>query len=402
MVLAGCLLAASCGGEPQEVEAGPGAASTPTTVALTSTVGDLQDQRTPTVNDLADKPASYGVWNKLPDAPIPGRAGAVLANVGSEVIVFGGDSAVCPAGADCDILTPPHTSGAAFDLDAGTWRSIADAPVSMAWVGSVVVGSQVYALSNCSDGPRCPDGPAMLRYDVPTDAWDVLAAPPRGFYTLTAVGNRVVAYRGSDDAGDGADYRFDEVANQWLPIPDDPMPAMFDRFVVDLGGQLFLFGSVIGGDAKAVASFDFETSTWTERATGPRGFQAWRVGTVVYLNAHFSPEGGGIYDPASDEWSSLPPGPSDPSWRGDAAGVLAGEDSVFSYASGWILEVVGDEPRWRYIGDRPDTLALRRGEGAVVTAVSTSSGADGMFVFGGFDFGDDGEQVPASGWTWTN
>lgn len=401
VLLAAGTVVAACGGGSEAPQVGVSAGTTQTPVPLTSSVGDLRDQLTETAVELQDVPVSSGGWSELPEAPIPARAGAAVAVVGSEVVVFGGADAVCPPGADCDILTPRLTSAAALDLETLQWRVLADAPVAVDRAQPVVLDGLVYALSNCLDGPLCPGGPVLLRYDVAGDDWTVLPAPPRDYYGLATVGDRLIAYRGSDEGGPGSDYRFDEVANQWLALPDDPLPAVFDRFVVDHDGELLLFGSLIGGESKLVASFDFSTSTWTARTPGPRGYQAWGVGDVVYLNAHFGPEGGGIYVPDTDEWMPFPAGPADETWRGDAAGVISARESVFSYSSGWVLDVVGDSPSWTYVEDRPLPEGLIRGEGASVVAVPLEGATAGVLVFGGFDFTSDLQTLAAPTWLWT-
>ena len=75
-------------------------------------------------------PVATGAWEQLDDLPIPGRATAVTFWVDGELVVVGGDTFTCPAGADCVVPEDPtFADGAALDPSTGTWREIPDAPV---------------------------------------------------------------------------------------------------------------------------------------------------------------------------------------------------------------------------------------------------------------------------------
>ena len=99
-----------------------------------------------------------GAFTDLPDAPLTARNDAVLATVGDEVIVFGGDDYTCPPTADCALPDrPPFNDDAAFNVAARTWRPIADEPIQLAGVpGEALhqvsaVDGELFAISNSDE-----------------------------------------------------------------------------------------------------------------------------------------------------------------------------------------------------------------------------------------------------------
>ena len=84
-------------------------------------------------------------WERLPDPPLSPRNGTVSVWTGDEVLVVGGDEWSCPPNASCATPEfPPLGDGAAYDPEAKTWRSIADAPVPFAWAETAVIDGTVY------------------------------------------------------------------------------------------------------------------------------------------------------------------------------------------------------------------------------------------------------------------
>jgi len=342
-------------------------------------------------------PAPVGQWAPVPDAPLSGRVGAVLVSAGDEIFVFGGSRAACPGDSDCELpQEPPFSDGAAFSLQSGDWRTLADAPIGIERAPAVVLGDAIYFLHICSDGPRCPDGGALLRYSPGTDEWDSLSAPPDDFYGLVVVGERLIAFRDSDENGERPDYIYDPSADVWNAIPDDPLPSVFDRQAVAFNNRLLLFGTpfgtpIGGASTELAASFDFEAGTWTELPeSGSTGFQAWPIGDLIYLNPHFSRADGGIYNPATATWSDLPAPPEAASWRSDMAGVIGTDEGVFSYTEGWILDT--REGAWLEIPPRPN--ADQFGNESVTAAGSW------LFVFGGQTSSIEEFELVNQAWVW--
>lgn len=311
----------------------------------------------PSSQGPSGSPGDAGGWEQLPAPPLSGRTGALVAAVGDTIVVAGGWSFLCPPGADCTFPeVPPFADGAAYDVDSGEWRRIADAPVGFTGVASAVAGADLYALSQCELGPLCPAGRSLLRYRSGADEWDVLPGPEAGEvltgFGLIAVDDGVVAFSLSDEYESKADHRFVASEGRWEALPNDPLPEVYDRFLVEYGGRLMLFGSPRGSgnrQTKLAAAYEPGSGAWEERAaSGTMGYQVWRAGERLYLNPHFRGGGGGVYDPALDRWSPFPAGP-----HHDMAGLIGADEAHYAYASGWVLDTRSGG--WREIDERPDT-----------------------------------------------
>jgi hypothetical protein len=334
-------------------------------------------------------------WSQLPEAPLSGRTGASVATVGDRLFVFGGSSLLCPPGADCALPPdPPFTDGAILDLATGSWTPMADLPSSLILTATVVVGDDIYGLGRCGGPQDCPGATRFLRYNTTEDTWQelpLLAAA--GSFRLVALGEDVVAYATTDELGPVADQLYDVAAGAWHPLPDDPLPPVYDRFAVAFDGQLLLFGSPLGGGStKVVAALDPTAQSWESlRESGTQGFQAWRIGSEIVLNPHFGLSAeGGVYDPVEKQWSNLPEGPAAETWNGDMAGVVGSDEATFEYAYGWVLDSTTDT--WIEIPPRPGSTTT---SDSTIAAVGTS-----LVVFGGQRWtGSNGELLNEI-WRW--
>jgi hypothetical protein len=331
-------------------------------------------------------------WTKLPDPPLSGRSNALVVTVGDTIVVSGGWEWLCPPGADCvGPRTPPYADGAAYDLNTGSWRTIADAPAGFVRGASAVIGHDVYALAQCGSG-TCPAGRALLRYRSDADAWDMLPAPDQmGDYSLVAVRDGVVAYRRSDEGGSTPDYRFIPDQDRWEALPDDPLPPVYDRFVVAYDERLMVFGTPIARDAaktKLAAVYDPQSDAWQELAESEtQGYQVWRAGPLLYLNPHFGRGGGGIYDPTANAWRPLPDPP-----HHDLAGIITEDGSAYEYSSGWVRDTRAG--RWLEIEPRPDAEE-------VYDEVVAEAPNRGMVVFGGQSWAGGRGELVAHTWLWS-
>ncbi len=187
------------------------------------------------VDPTVPAPGADG-WQVVSPSPLSARTNAVAVWTGTEVLVIGGEPrASCPPNASCavtdlDVLA----DGAAYDPQSGTWRSIAPSPVPVSGFDSfAVAGGSVYVLSALN----------FMRYVITEDRWE----QPRGpadqpyAYSLVATGDSVVAYRGSDENGERPDLLFDQASATWHELPADPLSPSFNRAIVAVGADLYLF-----------------------------------------------------------------------------------------------------------------------------------------------------------------
>lgn len=151
-----------------------------------------------------------GRWEELPAPPLSPRARVVGVWTGSEVLLVGGDTWLCPPNASCVAPDePPLSDGAALDPDTGSWRAIAPSPLPFSYASTAVLGDDVYFLVESGDGVAGAR-PVLLKYSLPDDRWEELPGPPRaGLGSLVAAGEVLVAFAGSDEQGEVPDQFYD-------------------------------------------------------------------------------------------------------------------------------------------------------------------------------------------------
>lgn len=341
-------------------------------------------------------------WSRLPDPPLNERVDAGLVALDDHrAVVLGGSGAACPPTAACAGPPDPGLDDAALlDLSTGIWRALPAMPVGVPTPRAVAVGDLVYVLGTCLDPERCAHPPALLRLDLATESWTSFPAPDaEGYGRLVALGDRVVHVIDSDESGEVPDEVFDPATGTWTALPDDPLPDSFDRFALARDGDLYLFGSPIGGSGgttstKIAAVYGAERDAWADLPeSGRPGFQVWDVGDHLVLNGHFSPDHGGLFDPTTEMWSDVPAPPEDPSWRGDMAGAVGDDTAAYAGTDGWILDVTTRS--WIDVPPRPGDDAVRDQE--AVTAVGRA-----LVVVGGAHWpAGGGGALLHEAWVWT-
>ncbi len=366
----------------------------------------------------AGAPVREARWEQLPDPPLSGRLASMVASIGDRIYVAGGWDFLCPPGASCVAPTdPPFRDGALFSLETGEWSAIADAPLGVMPMATAVFGEDIYVANACVVESDCPDGESMLRYRSADDAWEVLPGVEDGGIPgdkLLATDGGVVAYWSTEERGERTDHRFLPGEERWAPLPDDPLPALYDRFMVEHEGRLYLFGSPVArGEerTKLAAVYDPGTDAWQELSdAGTQGYQVWRIGARMYLNPHFGRNAGpgGVYEPGSDTWEHLPEPPDVDSWRNDMAGILGHDEAFYEYANGWVLDTRDDT--WLEIEPHPDVAVDIRDDGIPAPPNQTTGiyqqvvavGPDRtLILFGGERWiGGEGELFTNT-WQWT-
>lgn len=331
-------------------------------------------------------------WSAFDLGPLGARSDPVVVAIDLEVLVVGGNNFICPPNADC--ASPdeaPLRDAAIFDTETLEWRAAADAPFGIDHGEAATVDTAAYVITQCEKHPSCPRGRAMVRYDAGSDAWTTLAAVPgTGYHQLVPVGGELYAVSATDEAP-AADYRYKVEADTWVALDPAPMPPVFDRFGVDVGGSLVVYGAPLDGDDrdKFVASYDPVENTWAPLRRAPSGgWQVFDVDDTVVLNPHFGSEAGGVHEVSTDTWSPLPAPPSSDRWRGDIAGVIGEGQASYAYAGGWMLDLRNGA--WLEVG--PNNA---NSSGASLTTVG-----DALFVAGGHHWTDSDELVEAEAFLW--
>jgi Galactose oxidase, central domain/Kelch motif len=219
-------------------------------------------------------------WRAGPELPVAVNH-AMAATVGGAVDVFGG------------YRSDGKPSAAAFRLDHGGWRRLADMPEGRAAGTAVAVGGKAYLAGGIG-----PEGLArtMLVLDAAANRWSVAPGPPTPREHLGGaaadgkvytVGGRV---RGRGDL-DAVEV-FDPAAARWTALAPLPTPrgglgatATANGFVVAAGGEPSSERTTTFAEAEAL---DIRTGAWRSLPPMPsprHGLGVAAIGTVVYTLA---------------------------------------------------------------------------------------------------------------------
>jgi hypothetical protein len=369
--------------------------------------GGPPDQAPPGIETPAAVEAAGG-WERLPQAPLSARHGAVAVRLDDALVVLGGrDTPACPPGAGCVAPAAPGLSdGARFDPSTRRWTRIADAPAAVVEADTAVLTGSMYLWLPGEAGP------AFLAYHADTDRWERLPVPPAApmYLDLATAGDHLVGYAGSHEGGQRADLLFDPAQRRWSELPVDPLAPSFDRSMVWAGGQLVLLALDLvesPGSAEPslyrAAALDLESNTWRRLPDSEiaGGYGPWSaVGSRVINPSVGTSDGGevndwgreyphgGVLDLATGRWSALPPAVGEPEPSRYASMPAAG-DAALLVGQGWALDPAAG--RWEPLA--PPEGAGEEGQAAAV--------GDGRYhLWGGVRWSADGE-LTDQGWTWT-
>jgi hypothetical protein len=222
----------------------------------------------------------------IPDPPLADRVAELVVPMGDSVFVWGGFVPNHQDGSE-----PPFRDGAIADLDDGTWRLVADAPLDSGFATGVWTGSEV-VVSNTG---------RIAAYDPAADSWRLLTleADLSGeTQYLALLGNEVVL--------PFAGWAWNVDDDTWRQIAVAPSVLTEPRMDV-VGDDLVVSGAPV---------------------SVPTGTMALR------------------YDAESDAWSKLSP-PGTQVYQGDATGVVGNELVVVSWWSMRSQAMDLDTLRWR-------------------------------------------------------
>ncbi|HET6560432.1 MAG TPA: kelch repeat-containing protein [Marmoricola sp.] len=353
-------------------------------------------------------------WHRLPDPPLSPRTHAVVVGVGDRMLVVGGWEFLCPPSADCAGPEGPlFDDGAVYDRATDSWSPIASPPfgVRRTEYATASLSGSAYLLTGCAEGPTCDARPRLISYDLDDNAWtDHGPVPgPKRHRQLVALGQTLLAYSGSDEHGEVADWVFDPGRGSWSELPDDPLPLTFDRFAVPVGDQLVLAGSSSAAldsgksSGKLAARFDRKGGTWTRLpdAPGP-GYQLLPADDGALLNGHFIDAPGWLVDPDTWTWSALPQQTGE---QNDLAGVLGADRAVFDIPNS-LGQTTSTVRVFAYdtVAEQFVTIPAPPGRVDVYDGSSTALGRD-LFVLGGQRWAGDGVtgdgELVGDAWVWT-
>ena len=205
----------------------------------------MGDDHNNAVDSAAFDPAK-GTWRAIAEAPLSPRSGQAMVWTGTEMLVWGGR-----------VGNTFYYDGAAYDPATDTWRRLAPAPFNakdpvMVWTGQEAV---VLGVMGDSDNPAIGEYTGGATYDPSTNEWRTLASSPVSVYARLGkvwwTGESIVAANvgiggGQTDPVPGQLARYDLAADRWT--------------VADIGPSSAVVG-VPGSDGRASTFIDlpFET-----------------------------------------------------------------------------------------------------------------------------------------------
>lgn len=371
----------------------------PTTVAMSSTTSTT---RAPTTSVA---PVVYAPgWNRLPDPPLAPRSYSISVTIGDEVYVIGGTEYVCRPGDNCALNGRTFADGAAFNLSLGTWRTLAEAPVELAYIDAAVVGSDIFVM----EGSFSMAERRLFRYDTIGDEWHEIEVPEGAGAGLEADADRLIVWilKGEfvdteSSGGARTNWLYSPATDQWTALPDHERWSYESRGFCRTEIGLLLVAvrpgpddTTTDADLTGLVTIDLlapGTAQWeTLTADSPRGWGSTLCldsKVVVGVPGH-GQSIGGVFDLTTRAWSDLPPPPPDPN-RPPFAGVVDGAETAYTgRVGGRLIDLASLE--WSTL----TTLDAR-------TTAATATVGDRLFVMGGQDwevFDDGGPHGDA--WLW--
>jgi hypothetical protein len=336
-------------------------------------------------------------WTRLPDPPLSPRVAAIAVGLEDRLLVVGGeDGPPCPPNADCAAAPDPRRDGASYDPATRNWTPVAAAPVGvLSQDPHVVAGDLLFILT--ADG--------LISYDPAEDSWTRHPAPEGDHrdLRLVALGDQPAAVAGERRTDSPPDEVYDPDAEDWVPLPADPLGPSFDRVFTDTptGAVLTAKQSVPdpGSAEPAVvraALLSTDLTTWQKLPDSDiiGGYRwAWTGKRLVDPTLGEADGGqidnwgrslpyGGTFDPESATWGRLPGAPA-------------------AYSGGWMVEALGGPVSasggWLY-DDRTESWSeLSPPAGAPQLPGAAVWVGDDLFVVGGQYEDRPGQQGLAGG-----
>lgn len=183
-------------------------------------------------------------WTSLRPMPTP-RAGLATAVVGNRLFAIGGRTGTTPASGVA------LTAVEAYNIVAGTWRTVSPLPVAVMDTFAVSHGGRIYVIGGATMG-NVPVGLVQI-YNVAKNRWS-LGSPmptPRANLALAKCGSVILALGGRLDLGVSTIVEAYEIPKNAWKTGLAPMPtAKSEHAAAFHGGRIYATGSGIFGAAR--------------------------------------------------------------------------------------------------------------------------------------------------------
>ena len=265
-------------------------------------------------------------------------------------VVWTGKYAVAFDGLDRD--GAPVAGAALYDPVSDAWLSAADPPAGVGAAGrvnglAVWTGGEALVL-----GGDLPDGELLvsygLAYDPVNDSWRVTASPP-GFVSARSpsvwTGDELLVWPsdGNGSTMDVTPVAYDPATDAWRELARPPIQRRQQAASAWTGSEWIVWGGTDNGvEFNDGAAYNPTTDTWrllSEAPLSPRRVRGVWTGSEMILaagssggdpatgNGEFAHDDGAAYDPSTDTWRTISPGPAhpgfEPIWTGDQVLMFA-------------------------------------------------------------------------------
>jgi hypothetical protein len=335
----------------------------------------------------ADHAATQGEWEPLPsnEAMQNGLHGAAW--TGSELLVWGGTTCDPPC---------PEGQGGVLKPSSGGWRQMnpVGEPVARYNFSSAWSGTELLVWGGIAFDTVGPTATGAL-YDPSKDQWRTVATTdaPSARMLASAVwsGTEALIWGGmtfssankvrtspNRDLSDGG--AFDPVGGQWRALPANNAPSGRKyHSAVWAKTRMIVWGGNEGDPPNDRglsdgAVYDPSSNTWTglskKGAPSPRWahLAVWTGTEMIIWGGRGCGDvdsgnvcrNGAAYNPSTDSWRPLPPGPSDGISGGQQSAVWTGKYVILwgtRDGRGWLYEPSGN--RWVAMTAPPPGLAPR-------------------------------------------
>lgn len=205
-------------------------------------------------------------WSSGAPAPLPVRSEGAAATHGGEFYAVGGRSA------------GPLSDLDRYTVETDSWATLANMPTPRRGLAAVVVGDALYAIGGSSGAAPCSGAPlaTVERYDIDSGTWSSVAPlpSPRSDLAAYAHGGKIYVFggcTGSEFAVTNAVDVYDVADDTWSTAPADmPTPRSSMYAAGGKGDTVF----VIGGQANGIQlttneAYDIAKNTWSTATPMP-------------------------------------------------------------------------------------------------------------------------------------
>lgn len=176
-------------------------------------------------------------------------------------------------------------------------------------------------------------------------AWypiSLISAPSgRQLHTAVWTGSKMIIWGGDTGVDTNTGGLYDPTTDSWTPTSTGAnVPgAQSNHSAVWTGSKMIVWGGYDGGNTNTGGLYDPATDSWTPTSTGTNvagkrfGHSAvWTGSKMIIWGGYLSGIGalgdGGVYDPATDTWTTVSTGANAPSARSSFSAVWTGSKMV--------------------------------------------------------------------------